>query len=272
MASLARDGVAGNGAARDGNAEPLLEASGLSVHFGALKAVSDVDLRVPRGELRAIIGPNGAGKTTFLKLISGELRPTAGRVRFKGVDVTGWPMHRIARLGMVKSYQVTHLFPGLSVLENVRVAVQARRTTYNFWQKADRIPGLTERARDILRLVDLDHKPGALASELSHGEQRHLELAVALAGEPELILLDEPTAGMSVEDTAATARLIGRLAEQQTIILIEHKMDVVMTIAQRILVLHFGEVLAEGTPAEIRADEAVQDVYLGSGEAGRAGG
>ena len=251
---------------------PLLEVSGLSVHFGALRAVADVDLKVPRGELRAIIGPNGAGKTTFLKLISGELRPSAGRVRFKGRDITGYPMHRVTRLGLVKSYQVTQLFPNLSVLENVRVAVQARASAYNFWGKAQALPGVLDRAREIVRLVELERRTEDLALELSHGEQRYLELGIALAAEPELMLLDEPTAGMSVEDTNATAQLIGRLAERQTIILVEHKMDVVMNIADRILVLHFGQVLAEGTPVEIRENEAVQDVYLGGREASRAGG
>jgi branched-chain amino acid transport system ATP-binding protein len=256
--------------AADGQA-PLLEVSQLSRSFGELRAVWNVDLHVPRGQLRAIIGPNGAGKSTLLKLICGEMRPSAGRVGFKGRDITGWPMHRIARLGLVKSYQVTSLFPRLTALENVRVAVQARRTTYNFWSRAEALVDVSERAGQILRLVELERRSDQLAGELSHGEQRHLEVGVALAAEPELVLLDEPTAGMGIEDTRATAQLIGRLAERLTVVLVEHKMDVVMNVAHRILVLHFGEVLAEGTPAEIRANEAVQEVYLGSGEAGRAG-
>jgi branched-chain amino acid transport system ATP-binding protein len=249
---------------------PLLEVRGLSRSFGRLRAVSNVDLRVAPGELRAIIGPNGAGKSTLLRLIAGEIRPSRGAVRFKGADITGWPTHRIARLGVARSYQITHLFHGLTVLENVRVAVQARHSTYNFWQKAEALRDVHDRALELLRLVELEHKAEHPASTLSHGEQRHLELAVALAIGPTLLLLDEPTAGMSQEDTRATARLIGRLAEQQTIILVEHKMDVVMNIAQRVLVLHFGEALAEGTPAEVRANEAVQDVYLGRGELGHA--
>jgi branched-chain amino acid transport system ATP-binding protein len=251
---------------------PLLEARGLSRSFGLLRAVSNVDLRVAAGELRAIIGPNGAGKSTLLKLIAGEVRPSRGTVHFKGTDITGWPTHRIARLGVARSYQVTHLFPGLTVLENVRVAVQARHSSYNFWRRAEALRDVRDRALDLLRLVELEQKADDLASTLSHGEQRHLELAVALAIEPALLLLDEPTAGMSQEDTRATARVIGRLAEQHTIILVEHKMDVVMNVAHRVLVLHFGEVLAEGTPAEIRANEAVQDVYLGRGEFGRVRG
>jgi branched-chain amino acid transport system ATP-binding protein len=255
----------------DGTGAPLLETRGLTHRFGELRVVCDVNLAIARGELRAIIGPNGAGKTTLLKLLSGELRPTSGRILFKGRDITGWPMHRVARLGIVRSFQITHLFPQLSVLENVRVAVQARHSTYNFWRRAEALPGVVERARALLEEVDLLPKAALPAGVLSHGEQRHLELAVALAAEPELLLLDEPTAGMSVEDTQATARLIRRLAERLTIVLVEHKMDVVMNIAQRIVVLHFGEVLAEGTPAEIRANEAVQDVYLGRGRAAGAG-
>jgi branched-chain amino acid transport system ATP-binding protein len=251
---------------------PLLEARGVSRSFGRLRAVSNVDLRVAAGELRAIIGPNGAGKSTLLKLIAGEVRPSRGTVHFKGTDITGWPTHRIARLGVARSYQVTHLFPGLTVLENVRVAVQAHHSPYNFWQRAEALRDARDRALDLLRLVELEQKADDVASTLSHGEQRHLELAVALAIEPALLLLDEPTAGMSQEDTRATARVIGRLAEQHTIILVEHKMDVVMNVAHRISVLHFGEVLAEGTPAEIRANKAVEDVYLGRGEHGRVRG
>ena len=251
---------------------PLLEVTALTRSFGRLRAVSNVDLRVAPGELLAIIGPNGAGKSTLLKLISGEIRPTSGTVRFQGRDVTGWPMHRVARLGMAKSYQVTHLFPGLTALENVRLAVQARHSTYNFWRDAASLPGVHGRARELLRLVDLEHTADQVASTLSHGEQRHLELAVALATDPSLLLLDEPTAGMSQEDTRATTQLIGRLTAQRAIVLVEHKMDVVMNIAQRVVVLHFGEVFATGTPAAIRANEAVQDVYLGTAEAGRAGG
>ena len=233
----------------DGAGAPLLETRGLTHRFGELRVVSDVTLAIARGELCAVIGPNGAGKTTLLKLLSGELRPTSGRILFKGRDITGWPMHRVARLGIVRSFQITHLFPQLS----------------------EHLPGVVERARALLEEVDLLPKAALPAGVLSHGEQRHLELAVALAAEPELLLLDEPTAGMSVEDTQATARLIRRLAERLTLVLVEHKMDVVMNVAQRIVVLHFGEVLAEGTPAEIRANEAVQDVYLGRGRAAGAG-
>jgi branched-chain amino acid transport system ATP-binding protein len=244
--------------------DPILETSKLCRSFGSLAAVHQVDFAVLPGELRAIIGPNGAGKTTFFRLISGEMAPSSGHIRFKGQDVTGMPQHRVSRLGVSKSYQITNVFPHLTVLENVRVAVQSYRHSFNFWSRAARLEGVRARAEAILKEVALWDKRDLTAAQLSHGEKRHLELGIALATEPSLLLLDEPTAGMSPEETDETIRLIRKIADGRTVILVEHKMKVVMNISDKITVLHQGQVLAEGTPAAIRANTLVQQTYLGA--------
>ena len=243
----------------------LLRTERLTRAYGSLLAVSDVDVSVKRGELRSIIGPNGAGKTTFFRLISGETVPTSGRIWFNGADITGMPQHATTRLGIAKSYQITNIFPHLSVLENVRVAVQGYARSFNFWSRADHLTGVRERAVAILKSVGLGANTDLLAAHLSHGEKRNLELAIALASDPILLLLDEPTAGMSPEETDATTRLIRELAAGRTVVLVEHKMKVVMGISDRITVLHQGQVLADGTPDEIRANTRVQQTYLGAG-------
>ncbi len=243
--------------------EPILETTKLCRNFGSLTAVHEVDFAVDSGELRAIIGPNGAGKTTFFRLISGEMTPSSGRIRFKGQDVTGMPQHRVSRLGVSKSYQITNVFPHLSVLENVRVAVQSYRYSFNFWSRAADLDGVRARAAALLQEVALADKAALNAAQLSHGEKRHLELGIALATEPTLLLLDEPTAGMSPEETDETIRLIRKIASGRTVILVEHKMKVVMNISDKITVLHQGQVLAEGSPAEIRGNTLVQQTYLG---------
>jgi branched-chain amino acid transport system ATP-binding protein len=245
-------------------ADPLLHADRLTRRFGSLTAVNAVDLTVLPGELRAIIGPNGAGKSTLFKLISGELAPTSGRVRFAGEDITGRPQFEVSRRGIAKSYQITTIFPRLTVFENVRLAAQCRRTILDCWTPAERVAGVAERAREILALVELQDKAAEPAATIGHGLQRHLEIAIALACEPKLLLLDEPTAGMSPEETERTMGLIKRIAVGRTVILVEHKMKVVMEISDRITVLHQGAVLAEGTPAEIREHADVQAVYLGT--------
>ena len=242
----------------------LLRTERLTRAFGSLIAVDRVDVTVHRGELRSIIGPNGAGKTTFFRLISGEMTPTSGRIVFDGRDITGLPQHTVARFGIAKSYQITNVFPHLSVHENVRVAVQGHARAFNFWSRADRLTDVRERAAQLLETVGLGRKAGLLAAHLSHGEKRHLEIGIALAGEPSLLLLDEPTAGMSPEETDETMRLIRELAVGRTVILVEHKMKVVMKISDRITVLHQGQLLAEGTPEEIRANDRVQQTYLGA--------
>jgi branched-chain amino acid transport system ATP-binding protein len=242
----------------------LLRTERLTRAYGSLLAVDRVDVTVRKGELRSIIGPNGAGKTTFFRLISGEATPTSGRIFFDGHDITGLPQHRVARLGIAKSYQITNIFPHLSLLENVRVAAQGHARSFNFWSRADALTDTRDRAVAILAEIGLAKKGGMLAAHLSHGEKRHLEVAIALASEPTLLLLDEPTAGMSPEETDETMVLIKTLAAGRTVVLVEHKMKLVMGISDRITVLHQGQVLAEGTPEEIRANTLVQQTYLGA--------
>jgi branched-chain amino acid transport system ATP-binding protein len=243
----------------------LLETERLTRSFGSLVAVNGVSLVIRRGELRSIIGPNGAGKTTLFRLISGEMAPSSGRVKFRDADITGLPQHRVCRLGIAKSYQITNIFPRLTVLENVRVAVQGYARSFNFWSRADRIAGCRERAVEILETVGLARRTERLAAHLSHGEKRHLEIGITLASEPVLLLLDEPTAGMSPEETDETMVLIRELARARTVVLVEHKMKLVMGVSDRVTVLHQGQVLADGSPDEIRNNALVQETYLGAG-------
>src|SRR5436309_11260676 len=242
----------------------LLRTERLTRAFASLVAVNRVDVTVRRGELRSIIGPNGAGKTTFFRLVSGEMAPSSGRVWFNGADITGLPQYRVSRLGIAKSYQITNVFPHLTVLENVRVAVQGHARALNFWSKASHLQDVRKRAEKLLERIGLGRKAARLAAHLSHGQKRHLEIGIALATDPALLLLDEPTAGMSPEETDETMRLIRELATGRTVILVEHKMKVVMRISDHITVLHQGQVLAEGSPDEIRANTLVQQTYLGA--------
>jgi branched-chain amino acid transport system permease protein len=240
----------------------LLESQGLTKMFGGLIAVNGVDFHVRRGELRAVIGPNGAGKTTFFNMLTGALGPTRGRILFKGRDITRLPAHAVSRLGIARSYQITNIFGDLTVFENLRVAAQSRVTHYRFWGNADGLAAVNARADELLRFLGLGAKRDARAAELSHGEQRYLEIGVALATDPDFLLLDEPTAGMSPEETQRTAAFVRALAGRVTIVLVEHDMEVVMGISDRITVLNYGQVLAEGTPAEIRDNADVRRVYL----------
>jgi branched-chain amino acid transport system ATP-binding protein len=240
----------------------LLLTEGLTVRFGGLTALNAVSLSVPRGEIRAIIGPNGAGKSTFFNCITGVLRPTSGRVVFDGEDVAGLPPNALSGKGVARSYQITNILPGATVLENVRVAAQSRHHRWSLLRHHRAFGDLLERARAVLADVGLVGKDDELAANLSHGEQRTLEIAIALATEPKLLCLDEPTAGMSVAETQATVELVRRIARDLTIVIVEHDMEVVMGLARTITVLHYGEVLAEGTPSEIQANSRVQEVYL----------
>jgi branched-chain amino acid transport system ATP-binding protein len=242
----------------------LLRTEELTRVFDGLRAVDHVSLTLHQGELRSIIGPNGAGKSTLFKLIAGELAPSAGRIWFRGADITGLRQHQVARLGIAKSYQITNVFPRLSVLENVRVAVQGYRRSLDFWSRAAGLRATRDRALAILAAVHLERKATLPAAHLSHGEKRHLEIAIALGSDPMLLLLDEPTAGMSPEETDETIVLIKELAAGRTVVLVEHKMKLVMNISDRITVLHQGQLLAEGSPEEIRANARVQQTYLGA--------
>jgi len=241
----------------------ILETRGLTKRFGAFTALNGVSVGFRAGALTSVIGPNGAGKSTFFNLVSGAFPPSAGQVLFEGRDITGTPQHRFAGLGIAKSFQITNVFPALTALENVRVAAQALVARFDPWRPRTRFPALTEQAQALLATVGLQHRARAAAATLAHGEQRALEIAMALASRPRLLLLDEPTAGMSPEETRTVMDLILRLAEDRTVILVEHKMKLVMGVSQRLLVLHHGELLAEGTPDDIRANDEVRRVYLG---------
>jgi branched-chain amino acid transport system ATP-binding protein len=250
--------------AGQGGTAPMLRTEGLTKRFGGLTAVNNVNLTIPRGEIRAIIGPNGAGKSTFFNCVTGVLRPSAGRIYVNGEDLAGLPPHRISHKGIARSYQITNILPGATVLENARIAAQSRHHSWSLFRHHQSYRDLLELARTALGSVGLGEKESELAANLSHGEQRNLEIAIALATEPELLCLDEPTAGMSVSETHATAELVRRIASNLTILIVEHDMEVVMGLADRITVFHYGEVLAEGTPAEIQANARVQEVYLKS--------
>ncbi len=241
---------------------PLLRADGLTVRFGGLTALNGVTLSVMPGEIRALIGPNGAGKSTFFNCVTGVLRPTGGRILLDGEDVTGLPPDRISRKAIARSYQITNLLPGATVFENVRIAAQSRRGGWSLLRHHRALRDVNDRARAVLEAVGLADKEDEVAANLSHGEQRNLEIGIALATEPKLLCLDEPTAGMSVAETRATVELIRRIARDLTILIVEHDMEVVMGLARTITVLHYGEVLAEGSPAEIQGNPRVQEVYL----------
>lgn len=246
--------------------EVILEARNLRKEFGGLVAVDDVSLKVHAHTLHSIIGPNGAGKTTLFNLLSGTLRPTAGSVFLKGSNITNLPPHRIAHLGLGRSFQITNIFPSLTVLENMRLAAQAvGHDSLRLFHNADSFTQYVEQARSVIAQVGLQGREGMLALALPHGDKRKLEIGIMLAGNPQVLLLDEPTAGMSSEQVPALLEIIrGIMATgDRTIVLVEHRMDMVMSISDRITVMHQGSVLAEGTPRETAANEMVQSAYLG---------
>jgi branched-chain amino acid transport system ATP-binding protein len=243
----------------------ILSTRSITKRFGGFTANREVSVDFPRGKLTAIIGPNGAGKSTFFNMVSGGFAPTSGDILFEGKSVVGLKAHEFARAGISKSFQITNLFPALSVLENARVAVQCMDSAYDLWTPRSRRREWVERAEALLELVGLQDKRHERADSLAHGEQRSLEIAVALACDPKLLLLDEPTAGMSPEETRAIMDLILKLLESRTIGLVEHKMKLVMGVSDSIIVLHHGELLVQGTPDEIRSNDEVKRVYLGKG-------
>jgi branched-chain amino acid transport system ATP-binding protein len=242
--------------------QPLIEARKLTMRFGGVTAIADVDLSVAEGELRCLIGPNGAGKSTFFNCLTGVLHPTSGRILFNDEDITGLPSNRISQKGIARSYQITNILPNATALENVRVAAQSRRHGWNMIRHCNSFTDLTERAEKALQSVGLLPKAHELAANLSHGEQRNLEIGIALATEPKLLCLDEPTAGMSAAETNETTELVRRIAKDLSILIVEHDMQLVMGLASRITVFNYGEVLADGTPAEIQQNPRVQEVYL----------
>ncbi len=247
---------------------PLIETKELTIRFGGHVAVDHVNLQIPPFTFKSIIGPNGAGKTTFFNMISGQYRPTQGKVYFKEKDITPFSPSIRTGLGIGRSFQLTNVFLSLSVLENVRLAVQSQRKIgFNFWNNYLRFSELEDRAYEILKMVLLDTKWNVPASSLTHGEQRKLEIAILLALEPKVLLLDEPTAGMALEEVPSILELLKQIKNRgdKTILLVEHKMDVLMALSDSIAVLHEGKLIANDTPEAIGKNKEVQEAYFGGG-------
>jgi branched-chain amino acid transport system ATP-binding protein len=245
--------------------EPVLQVRGLSKNFGGLAAVDNVSLAAAAGEVHGVIGPNGAGKTTLINLLSGDLPASAGSILFRGEEIAHLAPERRSRLGVGRSYQKINIFPGFSALENCRLAAQSREPhPFNWFRHASSYQTLMTNARRALAAVDLEHRAEVVAATLSHGEQRQLEIAMSLATDPQLLLLDEPLSGMGSEESSRMVALIGRLAENHAILLVEHDMDAVFRLAHLLTVMVDGKVLASGSPEAIRANPEVQNAYLGS--------
>jgi branched-chain amino acid transport system ATP-binding protein len=248
------------------DAAPLLRTEALTKSFAGFVAVNSVSLDVKRGSIHALIGPNGAGKTTFFNLLTRFLAPTGGKIFYKGQEITNSRPHEIARLGVVRSFQISAVFPHLTVMENVRIALQRfRGDNFSFWRSDTILNEMNDRARSILKDVGLDPQANLVASELPYGRKRALELATTLALEPELLLLDEPTSGMAHEDIGRTVDLIRRVAHNRTVLMVEHNLSVVADLSHRITVMQRGEILADGTYAEVSKNPAVVEAYMGTG-------
>jgi branched-chain amino acid transport system ATP-binding protein len=242
----------------------ILELEGLYKDFEGLEVLFDVSLRVQERERHAIIGPNGAGKSTLFNLITGKYRPSKGRIFLKGEAITGTNPFKLTRMGMARSFQITNIFRTMTVFENVRNAILSKnKIRYNMFSRLSKMDGINRQTEQVLSETGLLERKNDVAGELSYGQQRALEIGLAIATDPEIILLDEPTAGMSTEETREAVRLIQRVTEGKTLILVEHDMEVVFSIADRISVLYYGKVLASGLPGEIRNDQKVKDAYLG---------
>jgi branched-chain amino acid transport system ATP-binding protein len=253
-------------------AESLLRIDGLNRRFGGVIASDAITLDIPRGEFHAIIGPNGAGKTTLIGLLAGEIAPQSGTIRFDGADITRLPVHRRSRLGIARSFQITSLFREFTALDNVSLAVQAHAGhSFRFWQEARRDDSLRGPASTALARVGLSGRADTRVDKLSHGEHRQLEIAVALATQPRLLLLDEPMAGMGPDESARVVDILRELKGDITTLLIEHDMETVFALADRITVLVYGRVIASGDPATVRADAAVREAYLGEQDASSHG-
>ncbi len=257
--------MAVNDAMEKRGSSPCLVLENLSIDFGGLRAVNGVNLTIQPGERRVLMGPNGAGKTTLFNLVSGIYPPTEGRILFFGKDITGFPIYRRAALGMARTYQITNLFPKLSVAENILMACQAlERTKFVMFRRLSSYRGLLDRCDNLLKEFDLWEKRNELVKNLSHGYQRQIEVAMALAEKPRLLLLDEPAAGLSSAETHALTLLLKKLDPSITVLLIEHDMDVAFEFAEKITVLYQGKFLTEGTKEEVKSNPTVQEIYLGA--------
>jgi len=245
----------------------ILETKGLYHDFSGLEVLFNINLEVKEGERHAIIGPNGAGKTTLFNVITGTYMPSRGEVFFKGEEVTGFKPHQMIRRGMGRSFQITSTFDRLTTFQNIRMGVLSKRgIRFNLFRKVDEMEDITRETDEVLRRINLYGERDLPAGVLSYGKHRSLEISMALATDPELVMLDEPTAGMSKDETHYAVELIRRLTEEKTAVIIEHDMDVVFSLADRITVIHLGAILASGPPAEIRENQAVKDAYLGEME------
>ncbi len=245
----------------------ILETKAICHDFSGLQVLMDVNLDVKEGERHAIIGPNGAGKTTLFNVITGTYQPSEGQVFFKSKEITGFPPHKLVRLGMGRSFQITSTFTWLTAFQNIRMGILSRRgIRFSFFRFLDKMDDLTRETDAVLKRINLDGERDIPANMLSYGKSRSLEISMALATDPDLVMLDEPTAGMSVDETHNAVALIRKLTEGKTMVIIEHDMDVVFSLADRITVLHLGGILASGPPDEIRDNQAVKDAYLGEME------
>jgi branched-chain amino acid transport system ATP-binding protein len=242
----------------------ILETKGLYHDFSGLQVLFGVDLQVQEGERHAVIGPNGAGKTTLFNVITGTYQPSRGQVYFKGKEITGAKPHELTRLGMGRSFQITSTFNRLTTFQNIRLAILSKKAIrFQLFRKVDKMQDITRETDEVLKRINLDRERDLPAGMLSYGKHRSLEISLALATDPDLIMLDEPTAGMSRDETHHAVELIRRLTEGKTVVIIEHDMDVIFSLADRITVLHYGQILASGPPAEIKQNQAVKDAYLG---------
>ncbi|WP_276809376.1 ABC transporter ATP-binding protein [Castellaniella defragrans] len=259
----ARNGAAARNPAA--GARTVLELAGVHKSFGETEIIRGVDLALIEGERHAIIGPNGAGKSTLFHLISGQLQPTRGTITLDGRQIQGLEPRVINRMGLARSFQITNIFPGHSVFENLRFGILRRYgLQYNFWRRVARVRRITEETEQLLEELRLLKSRDVLAGELSYSEQRSLEIGMALASDPRVVLLDEPMAGMSREETDYTVGLIRQLTARRTLMIVEHDMDVVFSLSDRVSVLVYGQIIATGTPDEIRANRQVQEAYLGT--------
>jgi len=242
----------------------ILELKDVHKDFSGLKVLFGINLALEQGERHAIIGPNGAGKSTIFNLITGKYTPSRGKIFYKGEDITGHPPYKVARLGLARSFQITNIFRTMTVFENVRNAILAKnRVCFHIFSRLAKMDGIEEETERLLAQIGLLERKNELAGELAHGHQRSLEVGLTLASDPELILLDEPTAGMSTEETLEAIKLIDRVTKGKTLVVVEHDMEVVFSLADKITVIYYGKVLASGPPEEIRDNQQVKDAYLG---------